>query len=151
MDSSVCCASRWGVVTGCLLALAGCGSGEKGIRSVSGKITVDSTPAAKGSIVTFANVENDSDSFSTTVQDEGAYKYRVPDGVVLKQGEYLVVVRPLRYRTETLPDGMFRDVLIPGVPKSYGPVSDPKTTDFRVKLAAGRDETVDIAITTPAK
>jgi len=135
-----------------LTILAGCHRQRSPeISGVYGTVQINSSTATPGTLVSFINRENDSDSFTTVVGNDGKYEYRPPANITISPGEFIAVVRPLKSRTVEDENGMPQSVPIPGAPESYGKYSDKKKSDLSIRLTTGKVERFDISIQAPLK
>ena len=121
------------------------------ISGIYGSVEINSATAAPGTLISFINRENDSDSFSTVVSENGTYDYRPPSSIKIPPGEFIAVIRPQYSRTVEDENGMPQEEVIPGAPKSYGKYSDARKSDLVVRLESGKKEKFDISIRTTQK
>jgi|GEM_PF-3412644 len=133
------------VLTGCLK------KSSPEISGIYGSVEINSATAAPGTLISFINRENDSDSFSTVVGEKGSYDYRPPGNIKIPPGEFIAVIRPQYSRTVEDENGMPQEEVISGAPKSFGKYSDVKKSDLIVTLKPGKAEKFDISIQTTQK
>lgn len=144
-STGACFLLIFGVLTGCGRPSA------PTISGIYGSVEINSVAAPPGTLISFVNRENDSDSFTTNIGENGSYDYQPPGSIRIPPGEYVAVIRPVTSKTVVDEDGMQRDEPIPGAPKSYGKYSEVKTSDLVVQLKPGSAEKFDISVQTNQK
>jgi hypothetical protein len=108
---------RFAAVCFLLGATIGCGGGDKGKGSVSGKVTLDGAPLQSGTI-SFAPADGGSASAETLIQN-GEYHLEVPPG------EKTVIIQGFKEGPPG-PDGVTSNV--PILPPKYNSRSELKET-----------------------
>lgn len=125
-----------------LVMLAGCGNAGPPLIEVTGKVTIDGTPASEGGVV-FRDVNNAMVQLIGAVEPDGSYSmmYNRRPGVPV--GKYRVTV--LVTETAKGPDGNPT-----GLPRtlSNSKFSDPNRTPFEIEVREGAPpEAYDLAVT----
>jgi len=150
MNLGLCCVRI--AVLPLLLAvgLSGCGgggiSGAKG--TVSGKVTVDGAPLAKGTIIFVG--ENNGDTASAILNSDGTYALKYGDGFSIPAGDYRVAFTASN-AGETPPDPM----ALMDNPEKYKPNTqipakylDSKTSGLVSVVNAGSNSDVNFDLKT---
>jgi hypothetical protein len=119
-----------------LIAVAGCGTGNQ--LPVRGKVTVDGTSLANGTI-SFQPAEGTAARSSGTMIRDG--NYDIPAARGLPPGKYLVTVQAFKETGRMLSDPQG------GKRPEFGPMAFTEKQPMEVTIAAGKDNVFDFTLT----